>query len=753
MIRRGNIARTRLSWQSEAEPGVKTMAKSSFTISVLFLMLFSSAAPVRSSHRSSNQKQDQPVRIGIDLVTLDISVSDKHRRPVYNLTPKDFTVIEDGALQRIESFSSGSATLARNQQNRSDQKEASATDRQPVARGAGQPFAGYRFISIAIDNTSVEAANRDSVERAVTRYLREQIKPDDFVAIYSIGNSLALVQPFTAERDKLLKAASVAVRGQLATDAATTREEAANEMERAARSIGTGSPIEQADRASRSVFDSYNDVSDYFQAQSLFRSLHAIIDVQRNLTGSKALILFSQGVTLPTSSGYAVDGVVSVANSVGVSVYVIDAGGLSVGEAPRGYDPRGNLGLPTKQRPDIYGGEDPTRVRDGENGLERALKRTLATAQPDRVELLSRLSNQTGGITVTNNNALSAALEMIDSDVRAHYTITYVPRNQEFDGRFREIAVKVTNPEFSVRTRRGYYAVKKEAAITDEATVRKLASDVMAGAEPAFALEMAVSYFLRGEAAYLVPVTIQTPGTAITTRKKGDRYYAELDFVMMVKDSAGAVISTFGRAYPLDLSDEQNRQLSETPLPIRHNVRLAPGTYVITTALRDRASGHTSIGRRGITLPASSDGPRLSSIILAQQTEQLAADYPAVQLARDVLAFGQNRIVMPTDSRFTAAQTLLLFFRVYPPAGSAEHPSLIVAAGFIKDGKVVQRTPTVRITQTPASPDSGFPMATPLKLTNLEPGEYTVRVELIDEATKRRETKEARFTLTKEAHL
>ncbi|MEK6287653.1 MAG: hypothetical protein AABO57_18200 [Acidobacteriota bacterium] len=74
---------------------------------------------------------------------------------------------------------------------------------------------------------------------------------------------------------------------------------------------------------------------------------------------------------------------------------------------------------------------------------------------------------------------------------------------------------------------------------------------------------------------------------------------------------------------------------------------------------------------------------------------------------------------------------------------------LIVAAGFYKDGKLAQRTPTVRITQSPISPGAGFPLATPFKLAHLEPGEYTVRVELVDEATKQKEAKEARFTLTK----
>jgi VWFA-related protein len=716
------------------------MPKFNVTIPVLLLLVFMSTAVVRSAR----QTQDEPLRIGINLVTLDVAVTDKRRHPVHNLTAGDFTVLEDGAPQKIEAFTAGAATPARpEQKHRGDQRE------NVRVSGPSRQFAGYRFISIAVDNTSVEAANRDSVERAMTRYLREQLQPDDLVAIYSITNSVALVQSFTSDRDKLLRAASSVARGQLATDAAATREEASKEVERAARGIGTGSPIEQADRASNAVFESYNDVSDYFQAQSLFRSLRAIIDVQRNLTGTKSLILFSQGATLQASSGYAVEGVISAANGIGVSIYVIDAGGLSVGEAPRGYDPRGNLGLPTKQRPDIYGGEDPTKVRDGENGLERALKRTLASAQPDRVGVLARLSDQTGGIAITNNNDLSVALEMIDTDARAHYTIAYVPANRDFDGKYRQITVKLTNPDLSVRTRRGYYAVKSEVAMTEDAPVRKLASDVLAGAEPAFALEMAVSYFPRGLSAYLVPVTIKAPGAAISTQRKGDRYYTDLDFVMTVKDAAGSVVSSFGRAYPLELSEEQNKELGETALPIRHNVRLAPGTYIITTALRDRASGRTSVARRGISLPALTDGPHLSSIVLAQQTEQLAADYPAAQLSRDVLAFGQNRIVMLTDNRFTTAQTLFLFFRVYTPAASAAHPSLIVAAGFFKDGKLAHRTPTVRVTQSPASSGAGFPIATPFKLTDLEPGEYTVRVELVDEATKQRETREARFTLIK----
>ena len=217
------------------------MPKFNVTVPVLLILVFLSTAVVRSAR----QTQDEPVRIGINLVTLDVAVTDKRRRPVHNLTARDFTVLEDGAPQSIEAFTAGSAIPARPEQKpRGDQNETARakSDRQSATQstnGPTRPFVGYRFISIAVDNTSVEAANRDSVERAMSRYLREQLQPDDLVAIYSITNSVALVQSFTSDRDKLLRAASSVARGQLATDAAATREQASKE--RAARSIGTGS--------------------------------------------------------------------------------------------------------------------------------------------------------------------------------------------------------------------------------------------------------------------------------------------------------------------------------------------------------------------------------------------------------------------------------------------------------------------------------------------------------------------------------
>jgi VWFA-related protein len=712
------------------------------------IILVLTSTPVFPLSFTLQKGDEKPVRIGINLVTLDVAVTDKHRRPVRGLTEKDFTVNEDGVTQRIESLTAGEQSPSEGKAKPSEAAVGSSS----VGTGTtlnpprGTSFQGYRFTSLVVDNGSIEPSNRDPVERAMTHYIREHVGKDDLIAVFSAGPALGLVQPFTNDRNKLLAAVGRAAKGHAGAEAASDRREGEREAQQAARTEGTGSVTEQADRASRDVFETLNAVTDYFQARSLFSELLAIVNVQRNLIGRKSLILFSQGTTVPVSGGYAIDGIISAATAIGVSIYVIDAGGLTVGEPPKGFDPRGNVGLPGRNRPDVYGGEDPTKVVGGENGIERALKRTLNDSQPNRFGAISRLASETGGLAVTNTNDLGGAVDSVDSDARAHYMVSYAPKNQEFDGRYREISVKVSDPQLTVRTRRGYYAVRSEAAVGEDGAARRLVADLRNGIESPLAMDMAIAYFPRGGDSYLVPVLVKLPGKTISTEKHGDRYRADLDLVITVKDSGGAVVSTFGRDYSIEFTEDESKRLPESSIPIKQNVRLTPGTYIISAAFRDRASGRTGISRRGVTLPAMGDGPLLSSLILAHQVTQIL---PAVQsqLTRDVFAYGQDMVLMPTDNHFTSTQTLLLFFRVYPPRPSGANTSLLVAAAFLKDGRVAQRTPTARMTQQPASPDSGIAVLTPLKLADLEPGEYTVRVQVLDEATKLQDNKEGHFSV------
>ena len=73
---------------------------------------------------------------------------------------------------------------------------------------------------------------------------------------------------------------------------------------------------------------------------------------------------------------------------------------------------------------------------------------------------LQQLADWTGGRaffpykTKDVRNSFAA----IEDELRSQYAIGYVPVNQEHDGKFRKLAVKVSSPGLRVSVRRGYYA-------------------------------------------------------------------------------------------------------------------------------------------------------------------------------------------------------------------------------------------------------------------------------------------------------
>jgi hypothetical protein len=44
--------------------------------------------------------------------------------------------------------------------------------------------------------------------------------------------------------------------------------------------------------------------------------------------------------------------------------------------------------------------------------------------------------------------------------MRAYYVLTYIPKNEDYNGQFRHIAVKLNRPNLDAQTRKGYYAVE-----------------------------------------------------------------------------------------------------------------------------------------------------------------------------------------------------------------------------------------------------------------------------------------------------
>jgi hypothetical protein len=87
------------------------------------------------------------------------------------------------------------------------------------------------------------------------------------------------------------------------------------------------------------------------------------------------------------------------------------------------------------------------------------------------------LADRTGGRAFYNTNDITGAIHRAIDDSRVTYVLNYYPNHNQWDGRFREIKVKVNRPGVEVRSRRGYFAFAnvvvshkdKEAIMVDAA--------------------------------------------------------------------------------------------------------------------------------------------------------------------------------------------------------------------------------------------------------------------------------------------
>jgi Ca-activated chloride channel family protein len=86
-----------------------------------------------------------------------------------------------------------------------------------------------------------------------------------------------------------------------------------------------------------------------------------------------------------------------------------------------------------------------------------------STNNQQTAALLKTFADKTGGrfIATPGGPALRDAFASIAQELGHQYTIAFRPPNQTPDGRWRSLEVKLSRPELTVRTRKGYRAPKR----------------------------------------------------------------------------------------------------------------------------------------------------------------------------------------------------------------------------------------------------------------------------------------------------
>lgn len=404
--------------------------------------------PAQSNQPAADQppaEQPPVFRTGINFVRVDVIVTDKNGNPIADLKPDDFEIIEQGTVQKIETFKlvslNGGLTPGADppREIRTDLDEEMEAARDDV-----------RLFAIFLDDYHVRRETSMGARDQIARFIETQLGPSDMVGIMYPLQATAAVR-MTRNHGAIIKALQ--------------------QFEGRKHDYTPRNELEQryVYYPSQTVEDIRNDVS--------LSALKGLITHLGGLKeGRKALILVSEGYSrlLPPQlrdQSAALPGLGNTARNVP------DAGVNNVAEeramTSAGFDLQMDLrevsDLANRNNTAIYA-VDPRGLATNEFGIDQNIgMRTDRQYLTSTIETLRTLALDTDGRAIVNRNDLTMAMKQIVRDTSAYYLLGYNSTFTATDGKFHEIKVRVKRPGIQLRARKGYWAYTAQDAAKAQA--------------------------------------------------------------------------------------------------------------------------------------------------------------------------------------------------------------------------------------------------------------------------------------------
>jgi VWFA-related protein len=619
------------------------------------------------------QAPDATMRVATNEVVVDVVVRDKKGRLVTGLRREDFTISEDDAPQLLTGFRDASS---------------GPPESSPAALPSASPVSidrQLRLVTLVFDRMQPES--RRLAKQAGLDLFKEELPPNLFYSVFYTDQKLRLMAAFTRDRAVLRKAVEHATAvnpSDFANDlsslrtanAATQGGEGASEA--AANSRGgpvdsAGMANESMNRMVRDMLESAETASREQQGRTSIFSLWGIVKEQQRLAGRKSVLYFSEGLQLPNSVRQQFQSLVSAANRANVSLYTIDARGLSLANDNA-------LGNDLMQRnarvsQGYYRGTSATEAVSREQVMQ--FDRAEDAIRANQQVALAELAESTGGFLIANTNDFRQPLRRLAEDLASYYELTYRPANTQLDGRFRAVTVKVNRAEVKVQARNGYFALP--AAAVQPYEVPLLNALAARPLPRAFDYRAALVKFRpRADGRQQAVLVFDLPLEAITFRENEQKtaYRTHVSVLALLKDELGQVVERISRDVPLEEPVDRLSGFRQGRFIVTRPVNLMPGRYTLESAVVDRMGEKAAARRTAVVMTSRAAGTlTVSGLTLLRRGDKA----PPAPEADDPFVVDENRVVptlVDTVPR-GPGKMLSLYFVVYPPAG-AEKPKLTV---------------------------------------------------------------------------
>jgi VWFA-related protein len=616
-------------------------------------------------------------------VLVDVVVRDRRGLPVTDLTAADFEVFEDNVIQEIGALTlyapDGPARPATPVTDPPAITTRANNVAKPAASAPPEPV-----VALVFDRLSPEA--QLMARTAAMSYIGQEAQRQTLVGVFGIDLSLITYQTYSRDTAKLRKAIDAVgerALGQFESQAGRAREaglraaagasgldalaaggQAAQQAAQSGAAAGAADAI--AADMQRRTLETFEMLERDQQGVSTSNALLAVVNGMRALGGRKSVVFFSEGVAIPANVAARFRSVIDTANRANVSVYAMDAAGLRTEstskETREGINAAANRALARNPTTDVKGAP-----------MTEALERNEDLLRRDPHSGLGQLADETGGILIRNTNDFNGGFRRIDQDMRNYYMLSYVPKNDKLDGKFRTIAVKVKRSGVEVAARKGYYAVPSTGALPvlsfEGPALVLLESTPVPNAFP---VRAAAVRFPEPGRPGLTPILVAVPAAGLTFLPSEDRtsYRAEFTVLVRFRNAAKEVVDKLSQNYALSGPMDRLDTVKQGNILFYREPQLPPGVYSMETVVHDALGQRASV-RFGTVEQTKVDETalRASTLVLVATAERVAQqERPAGNpfLVGDMLLYPN----MGEPVRKSATPELAFFFTVYPAKGA-----------------------------------------------------------------------------------
>lgn len=667
----------------------------------------------------------------VDVILVDVVVTDAQGHMVKDLTAEDFVLREDDAPQELTSFEAVDRAEAAVTEPRSPLPAAKV--RSSANDGPAEP--SRRTFIIVMDDAGIGLESAAAARKAARQFLSESTRAGDLVSLVvpvagltwsaqlpggeehlaSIVDSVKAGRAVSPELAGDWEALQVAeARDPLAQERVRVRLDSAGLLPREARSLGESDDSYDArNRETQGRFlrmDSRRQVeADRARRRRLFDAMSLALDGVAAVKGRKSVLLFSEGFIQDANDPSFRDLVATLRRN-NASIYYLDMRRLTSGTA-----------ADSQLSGDRSAG---TRVVD-----------------PQESAGAEMVAEQTGGFALRSAADLGGGLRRVAQESSTYYLLGYTSTNLKRDGKYRRLEVGLRRPGLKVRARKGYYGPSTDKSASPSRGRR--------AGDPELERVLSTALPESGIPLRLTAYTLQpVEKEKVRVRLVGEVGLKALRFE---KDGDGSRVATLDVALALNHTAASGRlrtpwqelkvkvpaeaEGSEAWMPFEGTFDAPRGSSQARLAVRDRASLATGTVLHDFDVPDPATW-RVSTPILS--------DMPDAELGRPPR--------MLVSRSFVAGAPLYCYLEVYEGATLKPTPSSPVSFGYAVVDAQGKTRKSLAASPFTLGPTGIATRLTKIPLSGLSPGDYELRLSVRDEARGRTQELREPFTVRRPSH-